>query len=119
VAEGPGWRDERTGLHEPHFIETRRHWFTEMVPHDTAGGVNILNLVEGREAVVESPTGDFEPFTVHYAETFIVPAAVGRYTIRPAGESAGAECATLKAFVRAATSPLRKTLSEKTDNAIP
>jgi len=62
--------------------------------------VNVLNLVEGREAVVESPTGAFAPFVVHYAETFIVPAAAGDYTIRPHGEAIGAECATMKAFVR-------------------
>lgn len=97
VAEGPGWREERTGLHELEFIETRRHWFSVPVEHDTQGGVNVLNLVQGEEAVVESPTGSFEPFTVHYAETFIVPAQVGRYTIRPTGSE---ECATLKASVR-------------------
>ena len=100
IASGDGWREERTGLHELEFIETRRHWFTGTVPHDTAGSVNVLNLVEGREAVVESPTGAFEPFTVHYAETFIVPAAVETYTIRPCGESEGCQCATIKAFVR-------------------
>jgi len=100
MAEGDGWREEWTGLHETEFIETRRHWFTKKVHHDTAGNLNVLNLVEGREAMVESPTGAFEPFVVHYAETFIVPAAVGAYTIRPFGESEGQECATLKAFVR-------------------
>ena len=97
---GDGWREERTGLHEREFIETRRHWFTKTVPHDTCGGVNVLNLVEGEAALVESPTGAFEPFVIHYAETFIVPAAVGRYTIRPHGSSKGRECATMKAFVR-------------------
>jgi hypothetical protein len=60
----------------------------------------VLNLVEGREAIVESPTGQFEPFVVHYAETFIVPAAVGAYTIAPYGESEGKEIATIKAYVR-------------------
>lgn len=100
VATGEGWREERTGLHEREFIETRRHWFTGTTPHDTHGGVNVLNLVQGEEAVVESPTGAFAPYVVHYAETFIVPAAVGAYTIRPHGPSVGAECATLKAFVR-------------------
>jgi mannose-6-phosphate isomerase class I len=103
LGAGAGWREERTGLHEREFIETRRHWFTQPVPHDTRGGVNVLNLVEGAAAVVESPDGAFEPFPVHYAETFIVPAAVGRYTIRPDGghsQSNGAECGTLKAFVR-------------------
>ena len=97
---GDGWREERTGLHAREFIETRRHWFTKTVSHDTGGGVNVLNLVEGEEALVESPTNAFEPFLVHYAETFIVPASVGRYTIRPHGPSEGRECATMKAFVR-------------------
>lgn len=100
LGSGEGWREERTGLHEREFIETRRHWFTRTVPHDTGGGVNVLNLVAGDEALVESPTGAFAPFPVHYAETFIVPAAVGRYTIRPHGRSEGRECATMKAFVR-------------------
>lgn len=101
VASGDGWREERTGLHDLEFIETRRHWFTGPVEHHTGGGVNVLNLVEGREAVVESPGGAFEPFVVHYAETFIVPACVGAYTIRPFGEGEGSTCATLKAYVRA------------------
>jgi hypothetical protein len=100
IASGPGWREESTGLHEREFIESRRHWFTGTVPHHTGGGVNVLNLVEGAEAIVESPTAAFPPFIVHYAETFIVPAAVGEYTIRPHGLSVGQECATVKAFVR-------------------
>ncbi|HEY2584987.1 MAG TPA: hypothetical protein VGI81_04390, partial [Tepidisphaeraceae bacterium] len=101
VAEGPGWREERTGLHPLQFIESRRHWFTGPVPHDTSGGVNVLNLVEGEEAIVESPTGAFPPLVVHYAETFIVPAAVGPYTIRPHGPAESRTCATIKASVRA------------------
>jgi len=100
VASGPGWREERTGLHEREFIETRRHWFTGLVPHHTQGGVQVLNLVQGAEVIVESPSGAFEPFVVHYAETFIVPAAVGAYTIRPHGPAIGTECATMKAYVR-------------------
>ncbi len=104
LARGEGWREERSGLHEREFIETRRHWFTAPVPHDTggieAGGVNVLNLVEGEAAVVESPDGAFAPFEVHYAETFIVPAAVGPYTIRPGRIGTGPELATVKAYVR-------------------
>lgn len=100
VSEGDGWREERTGLHEREFIETRRHWFHKPVIHHTNGGVNVLNLVEGREVTVDSPSGRFAPFVVHYAETFIVPAAVGAYRITPSGESCGQECATIKAYVR-------------------
>lgn len=100
VAEGDGWREERTGLHENEFIETRRHWFTGTVTHRTGGGVNVLNVIEGDEVAVESPSGAFEPFVAHYAETFIVPAAVGEYTVRPCGDAAGTRCGTIKAFVR-------------------
>jgi len=100
IAVGDGWREERTGLHELEFIETRRHWFIGVVPHDTMGTVNVLNLVEGEEAIVESPCGAFQPFVVHFAETFIVPAQVGAYTIRPYGNARGKQCATMKAFVR-------------------
>ena len=99
VASGEGWREERTGLHALEFIETRRHWFTGPVHHNTHGNLNVLNLVEGREAIVESPTGAFPPMTIHYAETFIVPAAVGAYTIRPASGT-NQELATIKAYVR-------------------
>jgi mannose-6-phosphate isomerase class I len=98
IQSGDGWREEHTGLHPREFIETRRHWFTRPTPHDTQGGVNVLNLIEGRAAMVESPDNAFEPYEVHYAETFIVPANVGRYTIRPTQPEA--PCATIKASVR-------------------
>ena len=100
LGSGDGWREERTGLNELEFIETRRHWFTGKVSHHTNNMVNVLNLVEGREVIVESAAKAFEPYIIHYAETFIVPAAVGEYTIRPHGESVGMECGTLKAYVR-------------------
>jgi hypothetical protein len=100
IAKGDGWLEERTGLHEREFIETRRHWFTQRVTHYANGSVQVLNLVEGREAIVESPTQAFTPFVVHYAETFIIPATIKEYTIRPFGESEGKQCATIKAFVR-------------------
>lgn len=100
IAEDDGFKEERTGLHEMEFIETRRTWSKDIMKHDTKGIVNVLNLVEGEEAIVESPLGNFEPFVIHYAETFIVPASVGEYTIRPYGRSEGKTIATIKAYVR-------------------
>ena len=99
TAKGEGWIEERTGLHALQFIETRRRRFSQKTYHNTEGNLHVLNLVEGSEAVVESPSGAFAPFTVHYAETFIVPAQVGEYTIAPALDD-GKECATIQAFVR-------------------
>ncbi len=100
VEEGEGWREERTGLHENEFIETRRHWFTEKTTHHTDGGVQVLNVIKGDELIIESPTDAFGAFVVHYAETFIIPASVGEYTIRPHGQSVGHYCGTIKAYVR-------------------
>ena len=98
MGQGEGWIEEKTGLHPNEFIETRRHRFSVPVKHNTGTSVNVLNLLEGDEAVVESPTGAFAPFVVHYAETFIIPACVGDYVIRPYNETK--ECVTVKAYVR-------------------
>jgi mannose-6-phosphate isomerase class I len=102
VAEGDGWVEERTGLHEREFIETRRHWFTKEVSMDTKNNVHVICLVEGNEIIIESPTNAFEPFEVHYAETFIVPAGVGTYTMKPHGAGVGQKCGTMLGFVRTA-----------------
>ena len=100
VARGEGWEEIRTGLHPAEFIETRRMRFSGTAPFHTADSVQVLNLVEGEEAVVESPEGRFEPFVVHYAETFIIPAWVGDFTIRPCGLASGKECMVIRAFIR-------------------
>lgn len=100
VAVGDGWVEEHTGLHESEFIETRRHWFTKQVSLNTEDNVHVLCLVMGDEILIESPTRAFDPFEVHYAETFIVPAAVGAYTMTPTGKTVAQKCGTMLAFVR-------------------
>ena len=59
--EEQGVRLERTGLHTREFIETVRVEFSKPVELETRGSVNMLNLVEGREAVVTSVDGSFPP----------------------------------------------------------
>jgi mannose-6-phosphate isomerase class I len=98
VAHGAGWSEEKTGLHPLEFIDTRRHWFSEPVIHENQDSMHVLNLVDGDAAIVDSPEDSFEAFTVHYAETFIVPAAVGKYRVRPL--KSGRRCATIRASVR-------------------
>ncbi|MDQ0469868.1 class I mannose-6-phosphate isomerase [Labrys wisconsinensis] len=97
VASGEGWREERTGLHELEFIETRRHWFTAPVTHETGGSVHVVNLVEGERATIESPTGAFAPVRFGFAETVIVPAEVGAYRVVP---DTATQHATIRASVR-------------------
>lgn len=98
--EEEGILEERTGLHEREFIETRRHTFNKPVTHYTKGSVNVLNLIEGIEAIVESPTNQFKPYIIHYAETFIIPEAIKEYTIRPYGQSENQTIKTIKASIR-------------------
>lgn len=98
VKEEDGYLEEHTGLHELEFIETRRYWLDRPAELNTMGTVHMLNLVEGSAAVVESPSGDFEPYEVHYAETFIVPASVGAYRVRPAKDHE--RIGLIKAYVR-------------------
>jgi mannose-6-phosphate isomerase class I len=100
LSETNSVREEKTGLHKNEFIETRRHIFTDKVTHYTNDSVNVLCLVDGDSVIVESMNNEFEPLIVSYAETFIVPAKVKAYTIRPYGCSEGKECITIKAFVR-------------------
>lgn len=92
--EGNDCKIEHTGLHELEFIETRRYTIKNSSYHQTHGTVNMLNLVDGKSAVIE---GDFEPFIVHYAETFIIPASIKEYTIKPYDCD---EVKVLKAYVR-------------------
>ena len=98
--EGNTCRVEHTGLHELEFIETRRYTVSDSSYHKTNGTVNMLNLIDGKEAIVESPTNAFEPYVVHYAETFIIPASISEYTVRPYGMSEGEEIKVIKAYVR-------------------
>ena len=98
VKEEAGCLEEHTGLHELEFIETRRYWLDRPTKLNTMGTVNMLNLVEGTAAVVESPSGDFEPYEVHYAETFIVPASVGEYRVSPLKEHE--RIGLIRAYVR-------------------
>ena len=99
LSHEPGVRVERTGLDELEFIETRRYWFYERATIATFGSVNMLNLVEGDAVVVESADGSFDPLEVHFGETFVVPASVGEYRVRNAGDT-GREVALIQAFVR-------------------
>ena len=93
-----GYTEERTGLHEREFIETRRYWFSEPFEMNTEGGVQVFNLVEGDEITISSKGGDFEPFVVHYAETFIIPASVGEFIISP--KTKGFTYGVIRAYVR-------------------
>ncbi len=86
---------ERTGLHEREFITTRRYTLSGEKTLSSEGSVSMCNVVDGEGAVISSPEGRFAPFTVHYAETFILPASVETFTLRPLMQ----HCAVIRATV--------------------
>lgn len=73
---------------------------TGKTTHCTDGETNALNLISGKEALIESPEGQFAPFVIHFAESVCIPATIRSYTITPYGESEGKEVAIMKTFVR-------------------
>ena len=89
---------ERTGLHPREFLETVRYTLSRPWSCDCKDSVHMLNLVDGAEMQIESTDGSFEPYTVHYAETVIVPACVRRFRLCPTGE--GKEIKVIDACVR-------------------
>lgn len=90
---------EKTGLHELEFIETKRHWFKGSAMIENHDGFNMLNLVDGEKITVESLDGKFQPFEVHYAETFIVPATIQKYKLVNQGDL-NQPVAVIQAYVR-------------------
>ncbi len=98
VEKNEHYVEEHTGLHELEFIETRRYWINDEITVQTKGNVNMLNLIEGKEAVIESPNHEFDPYIVHYAETFIVPASVKEYSIRSTDPNE--KIGVIRAYVR-------------------
>lgn len=100
LKEDEEYMEERTGLHELEFIETRRYTFHKAIHLHTKESVNMLNLIEGEEVCISSPTNAFTPYVIHYAETFIIPECVGEYILTPYGKSADKEIAVICASVR-------------------
>ncbi len=97
VTKNEHYKEEHTGLAELEFIETRRYWINDEVTIDNANSFNIANLVEGASALIRSPEKAFADFEVHYAETFIIPAAVKGYQVINTGKQ---PIGLIRAYVR-------------------
>lgn len=83
---GAGWREELLGALPEMFFEVRR-LVLDTATHasdDTAGRFHVLNIVEGAGVVIETAAGHLHPLA--YAETLVIPAAVGSYTVHRQGE---------------------------------
>ncbi len=81
VAQHQDHQEETLAPEENSQVQISRIWFENEVKLDSTNVFQVFNLIEGEEIHVISPTEDFQPFVVHYAETFMVPAAVGDFVI--------------------------------------
>jgi mannose-6-phosphate isomerase class I len=92
-----GWREDLLGRLPEMFFDVRR---LELPPgavasDDSGQGFHVLNVVAGGGVVIEPEQGPGHSLV--YAETIVVPAAVGRYTVRSVGDE---PVKVLKALVR-------------------
>jgi hypothetical protein len=94
VRGGSGWVELELGRHPDLFFGVNRLEFEESVEDDTEERFHVLNLVDGEEVEIVTEGGAEHPLS--YAETIVVPAAVGRYRIR---RVRGGACKVVKAFV--------------------
>lgn len=94
VRSDDGATELELGRHPDLFFVVHRLDFRDEIECDTGGRFDVLNLVAGEEAEIVTERGDVHPLA--YAETIVVPAAVGRYTVR---RVRGPDCKVVRAFV--------------------
>jgi mannose-6-phosphate isomerase class I len=95
IDEGEDWVLEHLPTHRTQLYDVHRYSFKQRIRIETKGKCHVLSLVEGSSILVETESGQSTSFS--YAETFIIPAASGSYTIK---NESGREAKLVKAFVK-------------------
>lgn len=87
IRGGDGWREEVLSALPDVFFEVRRIVMEsdEAIHDDTDGRFHVLNVVDGGGVLFETAAGDQHDLA--YAETIVVPAAVGAYRLRRIGDA--------------------------------
>jgi mannose-6-phosphate isomerase class I len=81
--------------HPDHLYDVKRLHLTGKVKMETDNKVLVMNLVEGTYIILESANGCRQTFS--FAETFVVPAAAGSFTII---NETGLEALVVMAFIK-------------------
>ena len=86
IRQGPDWQLIHLPTHPEHFFDVFRFDFQNSFEWETGGSFNVLNLVERGPVVLETQAGYRPRF--NWAETFVIPAASGRYRLVNEGSGA-------------------------------
>jgi len=95
IASGDDWQIVHLPTHEQHFYDVHRLEFDTHIDVSTDGSFHVMSLVEGSSVLLETPDGMRQRF--NYAETFVVPAAAGRYRLI---NEADGRAKVVKAFMK-------------------
>ncbi|HEY8284674.1 MAG TPA: class I mannose-6-phosphate isomerase [Chloroflexota bacterium] len=95
LREGPTWGEYRIGDIPKLFFAIHRLEFSDAIEDTTDGKFIALNLVEGERC--EIVTDAVAPIELRFAESIIIPAEIGPYTLRNTG---AVPCKAVKAFVK-------------------
>jgi mannose-6-phosphate isomerase class I len=84
IDQGDGWCIEHVPTHAEHFYDVERLTFQDSILVETKDSPQVMNLVEGSAIELTTANGLKQIFS--YAETFVVPAAAGRFTLKNLSE---------------------------------
>lgn len=92
--KGDDWEIINLSTHPEHFYAVERFEFDTKITEDTNNQCHVLSLVEGESIVVITNGREQD---IHYAETFIIPAAAKSFTLKNTGKT---RAKVIKAFVK-------------------
>lgn len=95
IDQGPDWELYHLPTHTKHFYDIHRIHLETRVEVFTQNKAHVMSLVEGNSIMIITQSGQSMRF--NYAETFVIPAAAGSYTIVNEGNT---EIKVVKAFVK-------------------
>jgi mannose-6-phosphate isomerase class I len=94
IKKGEDWEVIQLSTHPDHFYAIERFEFDTEITENASNQCHVLSLVEGESIIVI--TNGLQQ-VIHYAETFIIPAAAESYTLKNTGNI---RAKVIKAFVK-------------------
>ena len=79
LGAGDGWQIVHLPTHPDHFYDVHRFDFVQQIEAETGDSCHVMSVVEGQSVILETAGGMRQRF--NYAETFVIPAAAGRYRL--------------------------------------